>query len=473
VVFSSNLFLFGFLPAFLALYYTIPVRGRAVLIAVASYLFYGWWRVDFVSLMWLSTVLDYACGHRIAAIRAGGRGNARRWLLVSVIGNLGLLAYFKYCNFGIDNLNVLLAGLGFEGVGWPRVVLPVGISFYTFQTMSYTIDVYRGDARPVRSFGDFMCYVALFPQLVAGPIVRYQDVADQLVERTHSLDKFGEGARRFMVGFCKKVLVADSVAHIADAAFALPHPNFADAWLGALAYTVQLYFDFSGYSDMAIGLGLMIGFRFVENFDQPYRSQSITEFWQRWHISLSTWLRDYLYVPLGGNRHGERLREPRAGHAARRPLARRQLDICGLGRLARWPARHRTPPRHHARGGTAALPLPRAPAHALRGDRLGDVPRGERRQRGPLLRSDGPARCAQPERRNALAGLGVGHLRPRPLLPAPVPGASREQPRRRGLRGDRAAHPEERAPLGAALPPRRAPALGPELHPLPLLPVLR
>lgn len=306
MVFSSNLFLFGFLPAFLALYYTIPVRGRAVLIAVASYLFYGWWRVDFVSLMWLSTVLDYACGHRIAAIRAGGRGDARRWLLVSVIANLGLLAYFKYCNFGIDNLNVLLAGLGFEGVDWPRVVLPVGISFYTFQTMSYTIDVYRGDARPVRSFGDFMCYVALFPQLVAGPIVRYQDVADQLVERTHSLDKFGEGARRFMVGFCKKVLVADSVAHIAEAAFALPHPNFADAWLGALAYTVQLYFDFSGYSDMAIGLGLMIGFRFVENFDQPYRSHSITEFWQRWHISLSTWLRDYLYVPLGGNRHGER-----------------------------------------------------------------------------------------------------------------------------------------------------------------------
>jgi alginate O-acetyltransferase complex protein AlgI len=306
VVFSSNLFLFVFLPAFLGLYYVTPARFRSLVIAFASYLFYGWWRVDFVSLMLLSTVLDFVCGARIVAIRSEGTGNPKRWLLLSIFANLGLLAYFKYCNFGIANLNAALGALGFEGVVWPAVVLPVGISFYTFQTMSYTIDVYQGNAAPVRRFRDFMCYVALFPQLVAGPIVRYQDVADQLHSRTHSLAKFGEGSRRFMVGFCKKVLIADSVARLVDASFGLSEPTFADAWLGALAYTVQLYFDFSGYSDMAIGLGLMIGFRFMENFNHPYVSRNITEFWQRWHISLSTWLRDYLYLPLGGNRQGER-----------------------------------------------------------------------------------------------------------------------------------------------------------------------
>ncbi len=303
MVFSSIAFLFAFLPAFLAAYYALPRRFRSVVIAVASYLFYGWWRPDFVLLMWFSTGLDFLAGRRIVAARAEGR-RGKRWLMLSVVANLGLLAYFKYANFGMGTFNAMRETAGFAPVEWAAVVLPVGISFYTFQTMSYTIDVYRDRAPPVRSFGDFMCYVAMFPQLVAGPIVRYNSIAEQLAEREHSFAKFSRGARRFMEGFVKKVLVADAVSPLVDAVFALPQPSMADAWLGTLAYTVQLYFDFSGYSDMAIGLGLMIGFTFIENFDHPYTSRSITEFWQRWHISLSSWLRDYLYIPLGGNRHG-------------------------------------------------------------------------------------------------------------------------------------------------------------------------
>ncbi len=305
MVFSSNVFLAVFLPVFLAVYYAVPTRWRSYVIAIASYLFYGWWRPDFVILMWISTVVDYTAGRRIIAARERGE-RGKSWLLTSLFVNLGLLAYFKYANFGIDTLNTLLGATGADPVRWTAVVLPVGISFYTFQTMSYTIDVYREKAPPVKSFRDFMCYVAMFPQLVAGPIVRYNSIAEQLHTREHSLAQFSEGCRRFMIGFCKKVLIADSVAPLVDAAFSLPEPTMADAWLGALAYTVQLYFDFSGYSDMAIGLGLMMGFRFMENFNHPYISRNITEFWQRWHISLSTWLRDYLYIPLGGNRHGER-----------------------------------------------------------------------------------------------------------------------------------------------------------------------
>ena len=303
MVFVSNIFLFFFLPLFLAVYYLTPVRFRSYVIALGSYLFYGWWRPDFVVLVLLSTVVDYLAGNAI--LRARERGDTGKpFLLLSLCTNLGLLAYFKYANFGVDTFNAMMVAAGSEPVAWASVILPVGISFYTFQTLSYTIDIYRGDAPPVRSFRDFMCYVALFPQLVAGPIVRYSTVAEQLHSRVHSWSKFHRGALRFMAGFCKKVLIADAVAPLVDAAFALPEPSMADAWTGALAYTVQLYFDFSGYSDMAIGLGLMMGFTFLENFNHPYISRSITEFWQRWHISLSTWLRDYLYVPLGGNRKG-------------------------------------------------------------------------------------------------------------------------------------------------------------------------
>jgi alginate O-acetyltransferase complex protein AlgI len=303
VIFASGVFLYGFLPLFLGLYFLSPRSVRSYVIAVASYVFYGWWRPDFVLLMLLSTGVDYTAGARIARGRAVGR-RGRPWLGLSVVANLGLLGYFKYANFGIDTLQAILGRFGFDGAGWPEVVLPVGISFYTFQTMSYTIDVYRGASEPVRSFRDFLCYVAMFPQLVAGPIVRYHTIADQLHERVHTLGKFYQGVLSFQSGLAKKVLLADVLGEIADRAFALGDPSPAAAWTGIVAYAFQIYFDFSGYSDMAIGLGLMMGFRLPINFDRPYRAVSITDFWRRWHISLSSFLRDYLYVPLGGNRKG-------------------------------------------------------------------------------------------------------------------------------------------------------------------------
>jgi alginate O-acetyltransferase complex protein AlgI len=313
MVFSSHVFLFAFLPLVLACYALSPRPARSALLVLASCVFYAWWRADFLLLMLGSTALDYACGERIhraggRAARARGGSGGRGWLLLSVIANLTLLAYFKYANFGVENLNTLLAGLGWPGLTWPQVVLPVGISFYTFQTLSYSIDIYRGDARPQRRFVDFACYVTLFPQLVAGPIVRYSELDEQLRERTHSLARFASGVLSFQIGLAKKVLLADSIAPLADRAFGASAAGeglgAAAAWLGTLAYALQIYFDFSGYSDMAIGLGRMFGFEFPENFDAPYRSLSITEFWRRWHMTLSRWLRDYLYIPLGGNRRG-------------------------------------------------------------------------------------------------------------------------------------------------------------------------
>ena len=304
MVFGSAIFLYAFLPVFLALYYLTPRKGRNLFVAVASYVFYGWWRPDFVSLMLFSTVLDFTCGRRITAARArGDRG--KRWVVLSVVTNLGLLGYFKYANFGVDTLNEIFVQWGMDPVEWTRVVLPVGISFYTFQTLSYTVDVYRGSAAPVKTFRDFMCYVAMFPQLVAGPIVRYNTIAEQLHSRTHTLGKFYRGVLAFQAGFAKKILIADPLGQVADAAFGADSLGALQAWVGTAAYTFQIYFDFSGYSDMAIGLGLMIGFSFPINFDSPYHSRSITEFWRRWHVSLSSFLRDYLYIPLGGNRKGE------------------------------------------------------------------------------------------------------------------------------------------------------------------------
>lgn len=302
MVFSSNIFLFLFLPAFLGLYYLTPFRHRSWVILLGSYAFYAWWRVDFLLLFVAVTVWNYGIG--LGIHRAGiGTARARRWVAAGVAGDLATLGYFKYANFGVDSLNNLLVSSGSQPLELASIILPIGISFYIFQAISYVVDVYRGDTEPTRRFVDFAAFIALFPQLIAGPVLRYKDLADQFAYRTHTLDKFGEGAVRFMQGFIKKVFIADSIALLADNAFALTNPTTADAWLGALAYTAQLYFDFSGYSDMAIGLGLMMGFRFNENFNQPYVSQSITEFWRRWHISLSTWLRDYLYIPLGGNRN--------------------------------------------------------------------------------------------------------------------------------------------------------------------------
>ncbi|MBD3656650.1 MULTISPECIES: MBOAT family O-acyltransferase [Marinobacter] len=303
MVFSSNIFLFLFLPAFLGLYYLTPFRHRSWVILIGSYAFYAWWRVDFVLLFFAVTLWNYLIG--LGIHRAGtGTALARKWVAVGVAGDLATLGYFKYANFGVDSLNSLLVSAGSQPLELAHIILPIGISFYIFQAISYVVDVYRGDTEPTRRFVDFAAFIALFPQLIAGPVLRYKDLADQFAYRTHTMEKFGEGAVRFMQGFVKKVFIADSIAPLADNAFALADPTTADAWLGALAYTAQLYFDFSGYSDMAIGLGLMMGFRFNENFNQPYVSQSITEFWRRWHISLSSWLRDYLYVPLGGNRKG-------------------------------------------------------------------------------------------------------------------------------------------------------------------------
>ena len=306
MVFSTNIFLFLFLPVFLLVYYALPFRFKSVWILLASYAFYAWWRVDFVALFFATTLWTYFIGKVVAGSIDLNKQRAKLALTLGVIGNLGVLAYFKYFNFGIESLNALLESVGAPSFTAWNVILPIGISFYVFQATSYLIDVYRKDAPPAQNFWDLSAFIALFPQLIAGPILRYKDLADQFRERTHTVEKFSEGSIRFMVGFCKKVLIADAVAPLADLGFGVANPSFADAWLGALAYTIQLYFDFSGYSDMAIGLGLMMGFRFMENFNHPYISRSITEFWQRWHISLSSWLRDYLYIPLGGNRKGAR-----------------------------------------------------------------------------------------------------------------------------------------------------------------------
>ncbi|HEX9626423.1 MAG TPA: MBOAT family protein, partial [Acidiferrobacterales bacterium] len=303
MVFSSNVFLFLFLPAFLAAYYLCPNRHRSYLIVGGSYAFYAWWRVDFLFLFIGITVFNYWIGQAIHA-RGARTDAAQRWLIAGVAGDLGVLGYFKYANFGVDSFNTIVTAAGFEPFAWAAIILPIGISFYTFEAISYIADVYRGDCEPVRKPIDFACFLALFPHLIAGPVFRYKDLDEQFRTRTHTLDKFAEGSARFMQGFVKKVFIADSIAPLVEQGYALSDPTTADAWLTALAYTAQLYFDFSGYTDMAIGLGLMMGFRFVENFNQPYISQSITEFWRRWHMSLSAWLRDYLYIALGGNRHG-------------------------------------------------------------------------------------------------------------------------------------------------------------------------
>lgn len=302
MVFSSNIFLFAFLPLFLACYYLTPWRAKSALILIFSYAFYAWWRPDFLCLLVGVTVVSYGVALAIGA--AIDETRRYRLLTVGVTLNLLALGYFKYVNFGIDSLNVVLAGLGFNSVEFTHVLLPIGLSFYIFHAISYLVDIYRREAPPARNLIDFAAFIALFPHLVAGPVLRYHLLAEQFRSRTHSFERFSRGCVIFIIGFCKKVLIADTVAPLADAAFSSPMPTFSDAWLGAIAYTVQLFFDFSGYTDMAIGLALMIGFVFPENFNDPYISRSITEFWKRWHMSLSNWLREYLYIALGGNRKG-------------------------------------------------------------------------------------------------------------------------------------------------------------------------
>lgn len=302
MVFSSNIFLFAFLPLFLVCYYLTPWRAKSSLILLFSYAFYAWWRPDFLGLLVATTVVTYGIALAIGAEADDRRRH--RWLVAGVTLNLLALGYFKYFNFGIASLNVALNGLGFEPVQFTHVLLPIGLSFYIFHAISYLVDIYRREAPPSRDLIDFAAFIALFPHLVAGPVLRYHLLAEQFRSRIHSVDRFSRGCVIFMVGFCMKVLIADTVAPLADAGFAAPLPTLADAWLGAIAYTIQLFFDFSGYSSMAIGLALMIGFVFPENFNDPYVSRSITEFWKRWHMSLSNWLREYLYISLGGNRKG-------------------------------------------------------------------------------------------------------------------------------------------------------------------------
>jgi len=287
MLFSSNTFLFGFLPA-VVLYYLCPRRCRNVLLLVSSLIFYGWGEPKYVLLMLVSILLNYFCG--LAAARQQSRQRSTRGVLVlGVVLNLGMLGFFKYGKF-------------FFGSAFPDIPLPIGISFYIFQAMSYLIDVCRREVEVQKNVLTFGTYVTLFPQLIAGPIVRYRDVAEMLESRRENLPQFSRGVQRFVVGLSKKVLLANTFGSAWNALQVTT--GTAAAWLGLLCYTLQIYFDFSGYSDMAIGLGQLFGFTFLENFNYPYISASITEFWRRWHISLSTWFKEYVYIPLGGNRKG-------------------------------------------------------------------------------------------------------------------------------------------------------------------------
>lgn len=307
MVFSSVEFLFFFLPLTIALTFASPRWARNKVLLAASLLFYLWGGGALIVFLLASIVVNYGAGVLVARGMASGSDRLRNLgVAISVVVSLGMLSYFKYANFLVAQLNRAGDVVGIGPVAWTSVALPIGISFYTFQAMSYTIDLVRRRAEPVRSIYDFALYVALFPQLIAGPIVRFHVIADELISRETRLVDFAEGSVRFTWGLAKKVLIADTVASVVDAAFADSGGlSMAGAWIGLLAYTVQIYFDFSGYSDMAIGMGRMLGFRFPENFQRPYSALSITDFWRRWHITLSSWFRDYLYVPLGGNRGGE------------------------------------------------------------------------------------------------------------------------------------------------------------------------
>lgn len=299
MVFSSLLFLFMFLPGVLSVYFLLPKKFRNAFLFFASLFFYAWGEPVYIVIMLVSTVFDYFNGLMLGHFE-GQKKKQQAVVALAVLGNLSILAFFKYADFFITNINAVF-GLNLPLLNIP---LPIGVSFYTFQTMSYSIDIYRKEAPIQRNILSFGAYVTLFPQLIAGPIVRYKDVADALNYRLESFEGFSTGAERFTVGLVKKVLLANNIGLLWDKIKALPpgqHSVLA-AWLGIVAFAFQIYFDFSGYSDMAIGLGSMLGFKFPENFNFPYISQSITEFWRRWHISLGVWFREYVYIPLGGNR---------------------------------------------------------------------------------------------------------------------------------------------------------------------------
>ena len=296
MVFSSIPFLFYFLPAVLILYFIAPRKLKNAVLLLSSLVFYGWGEPKYLILMVSAILLFYFCGLAMGASKK--KSGKKVWLVVSAVVSLTLLAIFKYADFFIDSFNAA------TGLSVPllRLALPIGISFYTFQCLSYTIDVYRGNAEVQKNPISFGAYVALFPQLIAGPIVRYVDVARELENRTHSWENVAVGLRRFLVGLGKKVLLADNFALLIKLFRETPDQSVVFYWVYALAFMLNVYFDFSGYSDMAIGLGRVFGFRFVENFNYPYLSKSISEFWRRWHISLGSWFRDYVYIPMGGNR---------------------------------------------------------------------------------------------------------------------------------------------------------------------------
>lgn len=300
MVFSSTIFLCVYLPLVLLGYYICPKKGRNLFLLIVSLVFYAWGEPKYVFLMIFSILVNYIFG-RLMDKHRENKKRLKLMLVLSVVIDIGLLSVFKYTDFIITNVNAIF-GANFDLL---NIALPIGISFYTFQAMSYTIDVYRDDVRVQKNLIDFGMYITMFPQLIAGPIVRYADVQDQLADRSVTTADFSEGIMRFVVGLGKKVLLANQMGAVWSDIYALGGDVSAlMAWTGAIAYTFQIYFDFSGYSDMAIGLGRMFGFKFPENFRYPYQSVSITDFWRRWHITLSTWFKEYLYIPLGGNRRG-------------------------------------------------------------------------------------------------------------------------------------------------------------------------
>ncbi len=307
MVFSSLEFLFFYLPAVLLIYFLIPAKflaARNFALLVVSLLFYGWGEPSYIWIMLLSIAVDYTCGKLVAKHKQAAPKKAKAALISSIVINLSILAFFKYADFIIKNLSLIPVFSDLKPLG---VALPIGISFYTFQTMSYTLDVYLGEAKMQKNIASFGSYVTMFPQLIAGPIVRYRDVDNALRQRSHTIENVARGTRRFVCGLAKKVLLANTAGAFYQSFIqgVAETPSVLGAWFGIVFFAFQIYFDFSGYSDMAIGLGLIMGFNFPENFNYPYVSKSITDFWRRWHITLSTWFREYVYIPLGGNRKGK------------------------------------------------------------------------------------------------------------------------------------------------------------------------
>lgn len=305
MVFSSNIFLLYFLPVFLLFYFVCPRRFRNYVILLFSIVFYAYGGPEFILILLASTTATYFLVKSMCHSEAMHK---KKWLCaIAIIINLGLLVYFKYANFLVDNVNTILSLFHLNGINLSKIVLPIGISFFTFQSITYVLDTYRGQVKPMDKLSDYIVYIIMFPQLIAGPIVKYGDVEQQLRQRVSPPDECLHGFYRFVIGLSKKVLIADVIAVQADACFGsdLATLDMGTAWIGSLAYTMQLYFDFSGYSDMAIGLGRIMGFKFPENFNNPYTSRSITEFWRRWHMTLGNFIMNYLYIPLGGNRRGK------------------------------------------------------------------------------------------------------------------------------------------------------------------------